>query len=40
MKTLLYLGDNYGIKDLFCITLEKDDRSRYKQIRQIYPWEI
>ena len=39
MKNLLYFGDKYKIKDLFCVTLNKKEYSKYK-IKQLYPWEI
>jgi hypothetical protein len=40
VKNLLYFGRKYNIKNLYCITLEKKKQVRYKNIKQIYPWEI
>lgn len=40
MKNLLSFGAGYDIKELFCVTLEKDKNSKLPMIKQIYPWEI
>lgn len=40
MKNLLYFGDKYKIKNLFCVTMNKKEDGRYKNIKQLYPWEV
>ncbi|MFH1657385.1 MAG: ATP-binding protein [bacterium] len=39
MKNLIYFGEKYKIKKLFCVTLNKLDDD-YEKITQIYPWEV
>lgn len=39
MKNLLYFGNKYNIKELYCAVFNKKE-SKYKNIRQIYPWQI
>jgi len=40
IKNLIYFGEKYKINDLYCVTLNKNENSRFKKIKQIYPWEI
>lgn len=39
MKNLIYFANNYHPNNIFCVTLNKDKES-FKNIKQIYPWEI
>ena len=40
MKNLIYFGAKYRTENLFCVTLDKRNNDRNKNIIQIYPWEI
>ena len=40
MKNLIYFGENYQVNNLYCVTNTKKEALRYKNIKQIYPWEI
>ena len=39
MKNIIYFGERYKIKDLFCVTLNKQLNDN-KNIIQMYPWEM
>ncbi len=39
VKNLIYFSEKYDAKNIFCVTLNKKD-SKYKNIKQLYPWEI
>ena len=39
IKNLVYFANEYVIKNSYCVTLQKN-ASKYKNIKQIYPWEI
>ncbi len=38
MRNLISFSEKYQTKNIFCITLNKNE-SKYKNIKQIYPWE-
>ncbi|MCG2695556.1 DUF4143 domain-containing protein [Candidatus Parcubacteria bacterium] len=40
MKNLLNFSQKYNIQDLFCVTLNKKKDAKYKNIKQLYPWEV
>ena len=39
VKNLLYFKGHYKLQDIYCAVLNKN-KSKYKNIKQIYPWEI
>ena len=40
IKNALYFSNKYNTGDVICITLNKNKNSRYKNVKQLYPWEI
>lgn len=40
IRMIIYFGEKYKVNDLYCVTLNKNENSRFKKIKQIYPWEI
>jgi len=40
MKNLIYFGKKYKIDNLICIVYDKKRNNKYKNIKQLYPWEI
>lgn len=39
MKNLLYLSEQYGIVNSYCVTMNKQE-SRFNNVEQVYPWKI
>jgi len=40
IKNLLNFAQKYRVQDLFCVTLCKKKDVKYKNIKQLYPWEL
>ena len=40
IKSLFYFPNKYNTKDIICITLNKNKNSKYRNVKQLYPWEI
>ncbi|MFH1890827.1 MAG: ATP-binding protein [Candidatus Kuenenbacteria bacterium] len=40
MRSLLYFNKKYNIDNLYCVTFNKDESAKHKNIKQIYPWQI
>ena len=40
IKNALYFSNKYNTKDVICITLNKNKNSKYRNVKQLYPWEI
>jgi len=40
VKNALYFSNKYNTKDVICITLNKNKNSKYRNVKQLYPWEI
>jgi len=40
MKNLLYFMEKYHLESSYCATLNKKEQVKYKNIQQLYPWEI